>query len=80
MYNPLLEDISKIKDKEIELRILDLTRKYHIAASMGQGQLCQQVLVTLEMFKEEQNKRQRSSLEELKKKQDKGFDDLINIE
>lgn len=80
MFHPLLEDISKIKDKEIEFRILDLTKKYHIAASMGQGQICQQILLALDVFKEEQFKRQRSAVESTVKKQDKDFDDLINID
>lgn len=79
MYHPLLEDISKIKDKELELRILDLTRKYHIAASLGQGQICQQLVLALDMFKEEQLKRQQVSIQSAIKKQDKDFDDLINI-
>lgn len=80
MFHPLIEDISKIKDKELEFRILDLTKKYHIALSLGQGQICQQIVIALEMFKEEQNKRQQKSMESVIKKQDKGFDDLINVE
>lgn len=80
MYHPLLEDISKLKDKDIEFKILDLSKKYHIALSMGQGEISRQILVALEMFKDEQNKRQKLAVESVIKKQDKGFDDLINVE
>lgn len=79
MYHPLLEPATKLKDQELENRILDLTKKYHIAARMGQGGVCQQILCALEMYKEEMNKRQQAALKSSIKKQDKDFDDLINV-
>jgi len=79
MYHPLLEPAIKLKDQELENRILDLTKKYHIAARMGQGGVCQQILCALEMYKEEMNKRQQAALKSSIKKQDKDFDDLINV-
>jgi hypothetical protein len=79
MYHPLLEPAAKLKDQELENRILDLTKKYHIAARMGQGGVCQQILCALEMYKEEMNKRQQAALKSSIKKQDKDFDDLINV-
>lgn len=79
MYHPLLEPAVKLKDQELENRILDLTKKYHIAARMGQGGVCQQILCALEMYKEEMNKRQQAALKSSIKKQDKDFDDLINV-
>ena len=79
MYNPLLETGAKLKDQELENRVLDLTKKYHIAANMGQGGVCQQILCALEMYKEELNKRQQAALKSSIKKQDKDFDDLINV-
>jgi hypothetical protein len=80
MFHPLLENPTKLKDQELENKILDLTRKYHIAASMGQGQICQQVIVILETLKEEQNKRQQESMKSAMKKQNKDLDDLINVD
>lgn len=79
MYHPLLEPAIKLKDQELENRILDLTKKYHIAASMGQGGVCQQILCALQMYKDEMNKRQQAALKSSIKKQDKDFDDLINV-
>ena len=80
MFHPLLESPTKLKDQELENKILDLTRKYHIAASMGQGMICQQVVIILETLKEEQNKRQQESIKSVMKKQNKDLDDLINVD
>lgn len=80
MYNPLLESTQRLKDQEIEATIVDLTRKYSIAARMGQGSLCNQILCALEMYKEEMSKRQEQALKSTIKKQDKGLEDLINVD
>lgn len=80
MYHPLIDNYTSLKDADLELKILDLSKKYGIAARMGQGSVCQQILVVLETYKEEQRKRQKQSLENVVKKQNKDFDDLINVE
>ena len=81
MFNPLLEDPSKIKDQDLENKILDLTQKYHIALRLGQGGLAQQVVLNLDTYRMEQQRRQRASLAELSEKQKKnGLDDLINVD
>jgi hypothetical protein len=80
MFHPLLDNPTKLKDQELENKILDLTRKYHIAASMGQGSICQQVVIILETLKEEQNKRQQETMNSAMKKQNKDLDDLINVD
>lgn len=79
MFHPLLENPRNLKDSDLESKIIDLSRKYHIAANMGQGSACQQIIIALEMFKEEQSRRQREATSTLIKKQDKGLDDLINV-
>jgi len=80
MYHPLLEDPSKLKDNVLENKILDLTKKYSIAASMGQGQVCQHIISALDMYRAELSRRQRASLETTIKKTDRGLDDLINVD
>lgn len=79
MFHPLLEDPKKLKDQELETKILDLSRKYHIALRFGQGTVCSQIITILDVLKEELNKRQRTSLETANKNS-KGLDDLINVE
>jgi len=80
MYHPLLEDPSKLKDNVLENKILDLSRKYSIAAGFGQGLVCQHIIAALDMYREELSRRQRASLETTIKKSDKGLDDLINVD
>jgi hypothetical protein len=79
MYNPLLSDPAKLKDSDLESKILELGKKYHIAARMGHGIICQQIVVALDIYKSEQYKRQIESTQKLAKKQDKDLDDLINV-
>jgi len=81
MFNPLLPDLSKIKDVDLENKVLDLTHKYHAAMRMGQGGLAQQVVITLEAYHYEQQRRQADAMKQLQEKQKKqGLDDLINVE
>jgi hypothetical protein len=80
MFHPLAEDPSKIKDNELELKIFDLTKKYYIAAKFGQGNVCNQISIILDMYKTEQYKRQQENINSSIKKQNKELDELINIE
>ncbi len=48
MFNPLLDDPRKLKDKDLEDKILNLTQKFHIAMRLGQGGLAQQIVLNLE--------------------------------
>ena len=80
MYHPLVNDLRKIKDQELDNTIQELSRKYHLAARMGQGGICSQILSALEMYKEEAERRRSESIEALIKKQNKDLDDLINVE
>lgn len=79
MYNPLFPDISKLKDADIESKIADLTRKYHIAARFGHGSICEQIATALSAYRSELVQRQISSTQKLAKRNDKNFDDLINV-
>jgi hypothetical protein len=79
MFHPLAENPRNLKDSDLENKIIDLSRKYHIAAQMGQGAACHQIVVALDMYKEEQSRRQQESMQKTIKKQDSGLDDLINV-
>lgn len=80
MYNPLFESPTKLKDSEIENKVLELTKKYHIAARMGQGAAVSQIIAALEMYKEEQSKRFAEMSKNGFSKQNNGLNDLINVE
>jgi hypothetical protein len=80
MYNPLLEDPSKLKDAELEAKILDLGQKYSIAARTGMNQVIPQIITTLEMYKMEQSKRSQTALQTTARKTNGNLDDLINVD
>jgi hypothetical protein len=80
MFHPLLGDPSQLKDQDLDAKILDLSKKYGIAARMGQGGACQQIVIALETFKAEQQRRQNRALAETMNKQNGDLDDLINID
>ena len=79
MFNPLLPNLSEVKDADIDTKINELTRKYFQAARFGQGQLAQQVLVTLEAYKSEQQNRHTASQKAMMERQNKDLDDLIKV-
>jgi hypothetical protein len=79
MFNPLLEDLTLLKDVDLESRMVDLNKKYSIALRTGNGMLAQQVAVVIEAIREETLRRQREATKKLLQKQNKDLDDLINV-
>jgi hypothetical protein len=79
MFNPLLEDLTLLKDIDLESRMVDLNKKYSIALRTGNGMLAQQVAVVIEAIREETLRRQREATKKLLQKQNKDLDDLINV-
>jgi len=79
MYHPLLDNPANLKDAELENRILDLTKKYHIAARMGQGVVCDQIVTILGSLKDEQLRRGQEMIKKTQSNQNKNLDDLINV-
>lgn len=79
MFNPLLPDLSKLKNEDIELKINELMRKYLIAARSGQGVVCQQINIILETYKDEQRKRFNDANKKVLQ-QNKNLDDFINVD
>lgn len=80
MFHPLLGDARELKDLELENKILELSKKYHIAARMGQGGVANQIAIALDMYKSEQYRRQIETVNNLINKEDKDLDDLINVD
>lgn len=79
MFNPLMPDISKLKNEDIEEKITELMKKYTIAARSGQGAVCQQIQIILEAYKHEQHRRYELANKKLTN-QNKNLDDYINID
>jgi TRAP-type mannitol/chloroaromatic compound transport system substrate-binding protein len=79
MFNPLLEDLTQVKDQELESRMTDLNKKYNIALRMGNSAIAMQIVVVLESIKQEILRRQHEASKKLLAKQNKDLDGLINI-
>lgn len=78
MFNPLLPDLSKVKNEDIENKINELMKKYFIAARSGQGVVCNQINIILETYKDEQRRRFHETTK--KSFQNKNIDDFINVD
>jgi hypothetical protein len=79
MFNPLLEDLTQIKDADLENKMSDLNRKYNIALRMGNGAIAQQIAVVIESVRDEGMRRQHEATKKLLAKQSKDLDGLINV-
>lgn len=79
MFNPLLPDITKIKNEDLENKITELMQKYFIAARSGQGIVCQQISVILEAYRQEQSYRHITASQKISS-QNKNLDDYINVD
>jgi len=78
-FNPLLADLSAVSAEEVEKKISELTRKYFIASRSGNGHLCEQILVTIEAYKQELRIKNAAANKVVTRNGDKEFDDLINV-
>lgn len=79
MFNPLLSNLSTLKNEEIDNKINQLMQKYTIAARSGMGGVCQQIGVILETYKQEQHTRYIAANKKLID-QNKNLDDYINVD
>jgi hypothetical protein len=77
MIHPLQEDLSELKDSEIEAKIQDLTKKYYTAYKLGSTDMLTQISNFLIIYKEEMSKRY---YEKSKKELDGDLDQLINVD
>jgi hypothetical protein len=79
MFNPLLPDLSTLKNEDLDNKITELMKKYMIAARHGQGGVCNQIGVILECYKQEQKKRHAAANQKLQTK-NLDLDDYINVD
>jgi len=75
--HPLAEDFSKLKDVELETKIQTLSQRYFM--SSGNTAVQQQIIMLLEMYKEELGIRRQRLWNEQYQKRDTDLDSLINV-
>ena len=74
--HPLVSDLHKLKDSELENKINELTRKYF---STHNFELQQQIILILNTYKEALANRRAADYEKMMSNRDKGLDKLINV-
>ena len=74
--HPLAEDISKLKDAEIEAKVADLSKKFWMVRNPG---VQAQIQALLEVYQSELSIRRAKLLEQQYQKRDKGLDNLIKV-
>jgi hypothetical protein len=76
LMHPLVDNLSALKDADIENKIQDLTRKYFMSNNFD---LQQQIGMVLNSYKEEMANRQRIAYEKMMQTRNKDLDKLINV-
>ncbi len=76
MFNPLADDLSKLKDTEIENKIQELSKKYFQTTNYN---VQHQLTVFLDMYKAELATRRARMWQEQYQKRDTDLDSLINV-
>lgn len=76
MFNPLTDDYADLSDDEINAKINELVKKYHQTRN---SHLQSQMIVILDMLRQEQQLRQSRKQEETRSDNDPDLDNLINI-
>lgn len=74
--HPLIQDLDKLKENELENKIQDLSKKYFQAHNLG---MQQQIILVLESYKEELAARRAKTWQEQYQKRDTDLDSLINV-
>jgi hypothetical protein len=76
MMHPLIEDMSLLKDVEIESRIQDLSKKYFQTYNPA---LQNELIIYLDMYRAEIADRRAKQWQDLQKSRDNSLDSLINV-
>ena len=77
MFHPFEQDLSELKDNELEEKVQELTKKYYQAYRLGKPELLTQLATFVTIYKEELQKRHAAKL---KDNLDGDLDQLINVE
>ena len=80
MFNPLLPDLSTLKNDDVDNKITELMQKYFMASKFGQSGVMQQISVILAAYKDEQSRRQQAANKKLLQNQNQDLDEFIKID
>lgn len=80
MFNPLLPDLSTLKNDDVDTKITELMQKYFMASRFGQSGVMQQISVILQAYKDEQFRRQQAANKKLMQNRNQDLDEFIKID
>ena len=75
MFNPLIENLSKLSDDELLTKINELQQRMSQASAAGMFSAVQQINILLNEYREENHARYTKKLEEHKE----NYDELIDV-
>lgn len=75
--HPLIEDVSKLKDPELEAKIQSLSKKYWQAS--GNWSVQQQITMLIDSYTEELRIRREKLWKDQQQNRDKNLDELIKV-
>lgn len=76
MLHPFEQDLSNLKDNELEEKVQELTKKYYQAYRLGKPELLTQISTFVTIYKDELSKRYR---ERTQQELNGDLDQLINV-
>jgi hypothetical protein len=76
MFHPLVGALTEFKDQEIENKLIELNKKYYVAARLGSQDLLTQLSTVITIYREELGKRHALKL----KNADGDLGQLINVD
>ena len=76
MFHPFEQNLSDLKDSELESKISELSRKYCQAQRLGNAQLLTQIETFITIYREEMKRRYLTQKTDL----DNDLDQLINVD
>lgn len=80
--HPLAQDLSSLTDDELHKKFGELQKKYQQAYRFGPQELVPQIMMIMDHFQTEIQRRNQKQMEEMVKKSEengKGFKDIIDI-
>jgi hypothetical protein len=77
MFHPFETDLTALTDHEVEEKLHEITKKYFIAARLGNPQLLTQLSTFVMLYKDEMSRRYMART---KGQLDNDLDQLINVD
>jgi len=80
MFHPFENDLTQLKDSEIEDKILELNKKYYQAYRLGKPELLTQLTTFVTIYKQEMSRRYIEKTKSARGQMDGDLDQLINVD